>query len=175
MFQYFSWASLVYTASVLPHLAAATSSPPVPFTVELPNGTTQHGNSRILCPPTTLRTMATFFLGNFVAHIVTVKSGPGEKIPVTVCNMILALLFPTSGLMRGLNAIARRVKFGKSELDKACRAGALCVVVRNSLWRPRTNDSLEVVIATQESCGSKLSDDNALEDSKNNTKSGYSL
>lgn len=97
--------------------------------------------------------MATFFLGNFVAHVATVKSIPGEKLPVTVCNLILALLFPTSGLMRGLNAIARCVRLGETELDKACRAGALCVVVRTSTWRPRTNDSLQVVIASRDSTG----------------------
>jgi hypothetical protein len=73
--------------------------------------------------------------------------------------LILALLFPTSGLMRGLNAIARCVKLGESKLDKACRAGALCVVVRNSTWRPRTNDSLQVVLATRNSAGDARSQD----------------
>ncbi|MCJ1266277.1 hypothetical protein MMC22_006160 [Lobaria immixta] len=180
MLDYFSWASLVYTISFLPRLAAAASSPLVPFTLEVPNGTTQHGNSRILCPPTTWRGMATFFLGNFVAHILTVKSVPGERLPVTICNMILALLFPTSGLMRGLNAIARCVRFGGSDLNKACRAGALCVVIRNSTWRPRTNDSFPVVLATRESCGytqsqtatngGTLSSDNAVDDVRSDVK-----
>ncbi|PMD14889.1 hypothetical protein NA56DRAFT_754538 [Hyaloscypha hepaticicola] len=151
MFNFFTWFSLVYTISFLLCLVAVASTPLVPFTIEVPNGTTQHGNSRILCPPTTWASMATFVVGNFVAHIATVKSMPGEKLPITVCNLILALLFPTSGLMRGLNAIARCVRLGKSELDKACRAGALCVVVRSSTWRPRTNDSLQVVLATRDS------------------------
>jgi hypothetical protein len=153
MFNFFTWFSLVYTISFLPCLVAAASTPLVPFTIEVPNGTTQHGNSRILCAPTTWASMATFFVGNFVAHIATVMSIPGEKLPVTVCNLILALLFPTSGLMRGLNAIARCVRLGESELDKACRAGALCVVVRSSTWRPRTNDSLQVVLATRDLVG----------------------
>ena len=182
MFVYFRWASIVY--GVLSNLAAATCSPLVPLTVEMPNGTTQHGSSRILCPPTNLRTMATFFLGNFVAHIATIKSVPGEKLPVTVCNVTLALLFPTSGLMRGLNAMARGVRFGVTELDKACRAGALCVVVRNSTWRPRTNDSLQVVLATRESSGNAqiqiatnaetLSNDDAVENDTNNAKREFS-
>ncbi|KAE9374112.1 hypothetical protein N431DRAFT_481414 [Stipitochalara longipes BDJ] len=157
MFNFFTRFSLVY--NFLPYLVTTASTPLVPFTIEVPNGTTQHGNSRILCPPVTWASIATFFVGNFVAHIATVKSIPGEKLPVTVCNLILALLFPTSGLMRGLNAIARCVKLGESKLDKACRAGALCVVVRNSTWRPRTNDSLQVVLATRNSAGDARSQD----------------
>jgi hypothetical protein len=108
----------------------------------VPNGTTQNGDPRILCVPITPIKMAAFFAGNFVAHIVTVKSTPGETAPITIVNSVLALLLPTSGLMRGLNAIARRVQFGISELDKACRAGALCVVVRDSSWKPKAKQTL---------------------------------
>lgn len=171
MFSFFTWFSLVCTIGFIPCLVAATSTSLVPFTIEVPNGTTQHGNSRILCPPTTWASIAKFFLGNFVAHIVTVKSVPGEKLPVTICNLVLAFLFPTSGLMRGLNAIARCVKFGKSELDKACRAGALCVVVRNSTWRPRTSDSLQVVLATRDSArDATASSDDVVENVRNVAK-----
>lgn len=163
LFTFSTWLSLVYILLFIPCLVAATSPHLVPFTIEVPNGTTQHGNSRILSPPTTWISIAKFFLGNFVAHIATVKSVPGEKLPVTACNLILAFLFPTSGLMRGLNAIARGARFGKTELDKACRAGALCVVVRNSAWRPRTSDSLQVVLATRESAMSATpSNDNVV-------------
>jgi hypothetical protein len=153
MSKYLLLFSFLCTIVLHPGLIAASSTPLVSLLIEVPNGTTQHGNPRIICPPTTWATLATFFVGNFVAHIVTVKSIPGERLPVTICNLILALLFPTSGLMRGLNAIARLVRLGESEIDKACRAGALCVVVRNSKWRPRPGDNIQVVLATREPSG----------------------
>jgi hypothetical protein len=130
--------------------------PKIDFTVEAANGTSQHEAARILCYPLTWPSLATFLLGNFAAHIATVQSTPGEKWQLTTFNMILALFFPTSGLMRGMNALVRnfsssslcrnvvakilRVERWLQEetgLDKACKAGALCMVVRNSNWRPR--------------------------------------
>jgi hypothetical protein len=72
---------------------------------------------------------------------------PGDKWPLTLFDMVLALFFPTSGRMRGLNAIVRnfsssffarkvvakilrikRWRRDETSLEKACKAGALCVV-----------------------------------------------
>ena len=71
--------------------------------------------------------------------------------------MVLALLFPTSGLMRGLNAIVRNFSSSwrrdETSLEKACKAGALCVVVRNANWRPKpgqANISAMLVTVEQE-------------------------
>jgi hypothetical protein len=52
--------------------------------IEVPYSTTQHGNIKILCSATTLNTKAAFFIDNFVAHILTIKSTPGETLPVSV-------------------------------------------------------------------------------------------
>lgn len=47
------------------------------------------------------------------------------------------MLYPYSGLPRGIESILRRaIFFRSSELETACRAGALCVVVRSRLWTP---------------------------------------
>jgi hypothetical protein len=126
------------------------------LTIEAAEGTSQHGTDRILCYPLTWPSLATFYLGNFGAHIATVQSMPGDKWRLTAFNMVLALFFPTSGLLRGLNAIIRnfsssifarkvvakilRIKKWRTDetsLDKACKAGALCIVVRNANWRPK--------------------------------------
>jgi hypothetical protein len=125
----------------------SSDQPLVGLNLTVPNGTSQHGNPRIICAPMTVLGLLPFFAGNFLAHIATVKSSPGETVAVTAFNVLLAFVFPTSGLMRGLNAIARRVLQGKSEIDSACRAGALCVVVRNSSWRPRIGQTLRVKIS----------------------------
>lgn len=42
--------------------------------------------------------------------------------------------------MRGLLTILTFASFGKTYLQKAARAGALCMVVRNQDWRPEPGD-----------------------------------
>jgi len=44
--------------------------------------------------------------------------------------MFLALIYPTTGCSRGLNAIIRFANLGKDDLAKAARAGALYMVIR---------------------------------------------
>lgn len=88
----------------------------------------------------------TFLATNFIAHAATVKSTPGEGAVATALNTLLALCFPMFGLLRAINAIARKARFGGSELKNACRAGALCMVVRSPEWRPEPGQEVEAVI-----------------------------
>ncbi len=48
--------------------------------------------------------------------------------------MLLALGLPTSGVLRGLDALRRHAIIGGSPLQKARKAGALCEVVRTKDW-----------------------------------------
>jgi hypothetical protein len=120
------------------------------ITILVPNGTTQHGNERIVCLPITshywpsISAVIIFFAANFLAHAATVKSSPGDATHVQACNAFLALLFPMSGLLRALNAILRYSRVAKTELDKACNAGALCMVVRGRHWRPEGSSDLRI-------------------------------
>jgi hypothetical protein len=102
------------------------------------------------CPATsshkTIIYIITFFATNYLAHAATVKSTPGDSSLVKAFNILLALLFPASGLVRGLNAIARRAYAGASELDKACKAGALIMVTRDHGWKPLEGQELDVVV-----------------------------
>lgn len=142
--------------------------PKTNVSVEAANGTSSHGSSRTLCYPLTWTSLASFYLVNFGAHIATVQSTPGDKWPLMVFNMVLALFFPTSGLMRGLNSIARNFsssffarkivarilcikKWRRDEtsLERACKAGALCVVVRNANWRPR-QEQIDIHVVLRE-------------------------
>ncbi|EUC40753.1 hypothetical protein COCMIDRAFT_107939, partial [Bipolaris oryzae ATCC 44560] len=120
------------------------------LTIEVPLSATQHGSSRIFCvrgPPwrDTLLVI-TFFATSYIAHAATVKSTPGEGTVSIAFNTFMALCFPMFGLLRALNAIARGARFGGSELKNACRAGALCMVVRNPEWRPSPGDTLAAVL-----------------------------
>jgi hypothetical protein len=123
------------------------------LTIQVPLSATQHNNSHTLCirgPPwKDALTVVTFFATNFVAHAATVKSSPGEGTITTAFMTLLALCFPMFGLLRALNAIARRARFGGSELKNACRAGALCMVVRGPDWRPDPGTELEAVLVEQ--------------------------
>ena len=120
------------------------------ITILVPNGTTQHGNERLLCLPVTsnywpsISAVIVFFAANYLAHAATVKSSPGDGILVQACNAFLALMFPMSGLLRALNAISRYSKSAQTELEKACNAGALCMVVRDRHWRPSASSSLRI-------------------------------
>ncbi|KAH7061930.1 hypothetical protein BKA63DRAFT_366591, partial [Paraphoma chrysanthemicola] len=120
------------------------------LTIEVPLSATQHGSNRIFCtrgPPwKDALSVVTFFATSYIAHAATVKSTPGEGTISMVFNTFMALCFPMFGLLRALNAIARGARFGGSELRNACRAGALCMVVRNPEWRPKPGDTLAAVI-----------------------------
>ena len=76
----------------------------------------------------------------YLAHAATVKSLPGEVAISILGAMLTALIYPTSGVFRGLGAILQRAIFCKSPLKSACRAGALCMVVRAPDWKPRNGD-----------------------------------
>jgi hypothetical protein len=119
----------------------------VNITISVPNGTVTHDDGHVLCVyGSSWRAslyIAAFFATNYAAHAATIKSNPGDKVPVTVCNIILALLFPVSGLMRAVNAIVRFGRWGGSDLEKACRSGALCMVVRTSGWSPAVGQTLD--------------------------------
>ena len=113
------------------------------ITITAPQGTNDHGDPHLLCTPSQWSDVATFFLANYVAHAATVKFVPGESTISTALAVIWALFFPTSGTMRGLKAIWQRAVFSGSAIDKASRAGALCMVVRAHDWKPRNGDLIQ--------------------------------
>lgn len=116
------------------------------ITISAPSGTSQHGRPEIICYPSTWKTVIIFFLINYVAHCFTTWRRPGEKTAEYLFSSFLALIFPVSGLGRGLEAIYRHASWQgsfkdfakgtiglgsmKYELQKAGKAGALCVVER---------------------------------------------
>jgi len=84
-----------------------------------------------------------FYLANYAAHAATTRSLPGEKNWRTMMAVLVALFFPAAGAFRGILGITSLAVFGKSDLDKAAKAGALCMIVRGPDWEPRNGDTLE--------------------------------
>ena len=80
--------------------------------------------------------MLVFFLTNYLTHVGSVITYPGESPGSSILALISALLLPTAGVLRGLTAIVRRAKFENGPLQAAARSGALCMVVRSAEWVP---------------------------------------
>jgi hypothetical protein len=98
--------------------------------ITLPAGTTSHGTPGLLCLPTKWTDVVVFFLGNYVAHAATIRLEPGTSTVDTVLFVVRALLIPVSGVNGGIRGILSLAKFGKTDLQIAARAGALCQVIR---------------------------------------------
>ena len=60
-------------------------------------------------------------------------------------SIVCSLLFPVSGVRRGVKAIYQRAILAKTPLEAAARAGALCMVVRMPEWRPERDDVVRIL------------------------------
>ena len=131
------------TILILCLLGVATSRPTQNFTIEVPKGTTNHGDPESLCTPTTWVDIASFLLFNYVAHGATVVSYPGEPAEDLPYNAIVAILSPTFGVIRAFNFIMRHpLLTAKNDLEVAARSGALCMLVRSPSWKPQKGDNI---------------------------------
>ncbi|KAF2994280.1 hypothetical protein E8E13_003099 [Curvularia kusanoi] len=95
----------------------------------LPPGITNHGDSKLICFPAKWTDVATFFLGNYVAHAITIVPQPGQSACEALKNMIFAALYPVNGIRTGFQAIFSKANLESTDLRKAAKAGALCRVV----------------------------------------------
>jgi hypothetical protein len=110
------------------------------YTITVPEGTSDHNGPNLLCTPSGWQDIIIFFLGNYLAHVATIISLPGESANSRIRVSLASLFFPVSALLRGLSTILTRASFGRTDLQEAARAGALCMVVRNQDWRPGPGD-----------------------------------
>jgi hypothetical protein len=103
---------------------------PINTTIVVPPDASNHGDRDLLCTPPKWTDIAIFFLGNYVAHAATIVTSPGESTLSVAIATIYALLFPVTGVVRGVKAIMSLAILGNTDLEKAARAGALYVVKR---------------------------------------------
>ena len=132
--------SLVIFSAIL--ISSASAAILRNYTITVPEGTSDHNDPNLLCTPSGWQDIIIFYLGNYIAHVATIVSLPGESIGSKIRVSLASLLFPVSGLMRGLLTILTFASFGKTDLQKAARARALCMVVRNQDWRPEPGDNV---------------------------------
>lgn len=78
-----------------------------------------------------------FFFSNYFAHAVTVVNVPGQHWHETVEVVLVALLWPVSGMSRALPTFYNHAALEQDVIKRAARAGALCMVVRKTYQRDR--------------------------------------
>ena len=110
------------------------------ITVSVPQNSTNHGNSQLVCTPSKWTDVVEFFILYFVMPAATVKSLPGQSILGGLFAMCAALIFPTASVTTGIDAVLRCAALQSSPLLKAHKAGALCEVVRADDWEPQHGD-----------------------------------
>ena len=135
-------------SALFAHQSACMPTAPPPtegLTITVPKGTRLQGSDlQIVCTPSKWTDVATFLLANYVAHAATLKSLPGESTLSVLRNFVCSLLFPISGVRRGVSAIYQRAIFAKTPLEAAAKAGALCIVVRTLEWKPEHGDVVRI-------------------------------
>jgi hypothetical protein len=87
--------------------------------------------------------IASSFVSNYVVHLFSLKSYPGESYKERAVAMVATLFYPSFGLLRAVDQIRcgfagniKTLSRRQDELQQAQNAGALCMVVRSIDWRP---------------------------------------
>ncbi|KAF2793919.1 hypothetical protein K505DRAFT_417451 [Melanomma pulvis-pyrius CBS 109.77] len=175
---YIEYVLYLFFFAIVGVLAIPTEPETQNITITLPSGTTQHGNPEIICTPAQRNDIIYFFFVNYATHALTTVVLPGEGWESYLTNALASLLFPSFGAYRGLRAIfvgyATVRKRFKSEaweqvdslalnnkqkasrardLQKARRAGALCMVVRSREWVPEDGDEIGENVLLAEGSG----------------------
>jgi hypothetical protein len=130
--------TILFYTLVLGAVAATHAAPlPSPNVPPYQNKSFADENAKRSCAPISWTGIAVFYVANYVAHAATIHTIPGEATNSIMRSVLSALLFPTAGIARGLNAIFRCAIYKimtESELQGAARAGALCMVIRSQHW-----------------------------------------
>jgi hypothetical protein len=115
-------------------------------TLQVPEGTNNHGDPHLLCTPTQWTDVLVFLLANYVTHIITITSRAGETTYSFVVRSIAAFLCPFFGVGEGVEAILAHAIFVKDPLQRAARAKALCMLVRGENWKPHIEDTIDGIV-----------------------------
>lgn len=82
-----------------------------------------------ICHSTNWIDVVKFFGLNFALHALTVMPRPGANIVDMAVTSLCAIVMPGSGVQRAMEVLNRLVFLWGGELERALRAGALCMLV----------------------------------------------
>ena len=67
--------------------------------------------------------------------------------------ILLAFLFPATGVVRALNSLARSsILKSRNQLQIALKTGTLCMAVRSNTWIPHKGDMMDFIHGTSNRC-----------------------
>lgn len=86
----------------------------------------------------------------YAAHVATIVTLPGETLGPVILTMILALIYPMTGMQKCIRLLGKYtlLRQDQSPLNDALRAGALCEVVRTPTWEPLPKEKISNVKVT---------------------------
>jgi hypothetical protein len=126
----FAFLSICVTLLVLLYLPTMTADSALHnITIAVPDGTRVYQNPSEICTPASWMDILLFYIVNYVAHVGTVRLPPGHKLP-TPALYALSFFFPLTFFTTAVDCILDCVIFATSPLQKAARAGSLCMVDR---------------------------------------------
>lgn len=104
------------------------------FTIELPAGTTNHGDERLICTPAKWNDFIIFYATNYFIHAATLPTVPGETKREITFAILNALFIPGSGALRAIRRFVFHpvLKYQQTPLERALLASALCMVVSDA-------------------------------------------
>ena len=116
------------------------------YASDQPPSYTDHGVPGLVCSPAKWTSVLLFYAVNYLAHCATVKPYPAETQLETTSAILCALFLPSSGISRAMDSIVRRPRLrrGLNDLERACVADALCMVVRKGNWKPESGDTVPI-------------------------------
>ena len=82
-----------------------------------------------------------FIAANYLAHAFTVSTPQGYKTFYSVLFSLSSLAFPYMGLVTACRTLGQMPVLQPDRLQRAARAGALCMVARTKYWKGPTGSS----------------------------------
>ncbi|KAK1759918.1 hypothetical protein QBC47DRAFT_410622 [Echria macrotheca] len=142
---------ILSSLSVLFSLIESANAPPTPETVVVSGpGVSNHGKENVVCFPTKVTAILTFFAFNYVAHAASIKVPPAGSSASKLFVGFLAFFNPAYGFRYAVDGMFRwcwhmTKKFPYCRMDPltletAHQAGALVTVIRSPDWKPAVTD-----------------------------------
>lgn len=104
-----------------------------------------HSVTLVSCGVANLKTIALFFLANYVAHAATALPPAGGTFVVSAVMSLISLVYPFIGLARSI-VLALTYLSAKDDVGKAITQGSVVVAARSPDWIPsESHDELVYV------------------------------
>ncbi|KAK7993002.1 hypothetical protein PG988_001796 [Apiospora saccharicola] len=99
------------------------------FTIEVPDGATNHNDPDVLCLPPEWTDYIALFYANYLAHAATLYSAPGASLTETLIATVTAFFVTGFGILKVIKRIfLHSATVRNDDLRRVARSGALVAV-----------------------------------------------